>query len=747
MVGNTPFLIRTYLKNPCAVILNGAKRSEESILRIWHGYFATLSMTSTVALKQSFNFEMASRMILLVSGICCTHLTAQTISWSKIEGPYSGSIQVLRVDPSGNIFASTSAGMYRSSDTGKSWLATGMILEYGASFLVADSAKNVYTGNGTEGLYESTDRGVSWARSSFAGGAYSAVILSGNRVCVGGYQAVSISSDGGKTWSASQLTTDHVDVLSVAEDNLGNIYAGLEGFPGTGLDGGVYISSDNGKTWKVHGMTGYSIVSIAVDAEGKVFTASIDIKGKPFFLADGGINSLSSGNLVTLYSNNLGEIVAITDMGIFVYNGSTSSWKSVTPAISLASITSAIYNPNGTSYAGTAEDGVFFLKNSSSAWAQCGVVPASVTSIGFDGSGNLFAGTNDGMFEQSPVGWLRVSDGLSHSIVYQLYFSALTNRLYASTEEGLSYLPAGGNYWIPLTKQWTYDFVEAPSGDKYTGTSGGILKALGGEDSWSYIQSVGLPITSIYCVAVDTSKDLFAGTSYNGIFISTDGGSFWSQTGVSSPFIFYSVITMAIDNEGRIFAGTDTSGAYSSDDLGVNWNRIPSISGKGVICFLVNNPTTYFAGTSDSGVFASTDHGLSWHSVNNGLTESSIMSLNVDQQGHLYAGTSKGLFKSTGIVTRIDEKSGVPSSFTLFQNYPNPFNPTTVINYQLSVNSDVTLKVYDILGRLVNTLIEERQTAGAHSVTFNASSLSSGVYFYRLAAGSYVETKKMILIK
>lgn len=155
----------------------------------------------------------------------------------------------------------------------------------------------------------------------------------------------------------------------------------------------------------------------------------------------------------------------------------------------------------------------------------------------------------------------------------------------------------------------------------------------------------------------------------------------------------------------------------------------------------------YFAGTSDNGAFASTDRGLSWRSVNNGLTESSIMSLNVDQQGHLYAGTNKGLFRSTGNVTRIDEKSRVPSSFSLFQNFPNPFNPATVINYQLSANTLVTLKVYDVLGRLVKTLIEERQTAGIHSVTFNASSLSSGVYFYRLVAGSYVEAKKMILIK
>jgi hypothetical protein len=87
------------------------------------------------------------------------------------------------------------------------------------------------------------------------------------------------------------------------------------------------------------------------------------------------------------------------------------------------------------------------------------------------------------------------------------------------------------------------------------------------------------------------------------------------------------------------------------------------------------------------------------------------------------------------------------SSFELAQNFPNPFNPTTVINYQLLANTLVTLKIYDVLGRLVKTLVEERQTAGPHSVTFNASTLSSGVYLYRLTAGSFVNTKKLILIK
>jgi len=86
-------------------------------------------------------------------------------------------------------------------------------------------------------------------------------------------------------------------------------------------------------------------------------------------------------------------------------------------------------------------------------------------------------------------------------------------------------------------------------------------------------------------------------------------------------------------------------------------------------------------------------------------------------------------------------------NYSLQQNYPNPFNPSTVIGYQLPVSSDVTLKVYDLLGREITTLVDEYKPAGNYEVEFNAANLPSGVYFYQLKAGSFVETKKMILIR
>jgi uncharacterized delta-60 repeat protein len=88
-----------------------------------------------------------------------------------------------------------------------------------------------------------------------------------------------------------------------------------------------------------------------------------------------------------------------------------------------------------------------------------------------------------------------------------------------------------------------------------------------------------------------------------------------------------------------------------------------------------------------------------------------------------------------------------PNEFNLAQNYPNPFNPTTTIQYSIPQRSNVTLKVYDILGNEVATLVNEERARGVYSVNFDASQLASGIYFYRIQAGSFIETKKMILIK
>ena len=97
----------------------------------------------------------------------------------------------------------------------------------------------------------------------------------------------------------------------------------------------------------------------------------------------------------------------------------------------------------------------------------------------------------------------------------------------------------------------------------------------------------------------------------------------------------------------------------------------------------------------------------------------------------------------------VEADINTPAQFALNQNYPNPFNPTTAISYQLAADSYVILKVYDVLGREVATLVNEYQLAGSYNYQLSTGSyqLSSGIYFYRLTAGNFYETKKLILMK
>jgi len=112
----------------------------------------------------------------------------------------------------------------------------------------------------------------------------------------------------------------------------------------------------------------------------------------------------------------------------------------------------------------------------------------------------------------------------------------------------------------------------------------------------------------------------------------------------------------------------------------------------------------------------------------------------------------KGILKLTPVTaTNIDDEIGSVTEFKLFQNYPNPFNPSTSIEYRAGSSENVTLKVYDVLGNEIVTLVDEYKIAGNYKIDFNPSSsfknLASGVYYYKLKVGEYIETKKMIYLK
>lgn len=127
------------------------------------------------------------------------------------------------------------------------------------------------------------------------------------------------------------------------------------------------------------------------------------------------------------------------------------------------------------------------------------------------------------------------------------------------------------------------------------------------------------------------------------------------------------------------------------------------------------------------------------------VNDPTVESITVTATNPLTGSTSG--FARLDLVTSVEDDQSIPTEFSLNQNYPNPFNPTTKISWQSPVSGHQSIKVFDILGNEVATLIDEYKEAGKYELNFDASDLTSGVYFYKLQAGSFVETKKMLLIK
>lgn len=158
-------------------------------------------------------------------------------------------------------------------------------------------------------------------------------------------------------------------------------------------------------------------------------------------------------------------------------------------------------------------------------------------------------------------------------------------------------------------------------------------------------------------------------------------------------------------------------------------------------------------GLIDSRIFKTTDGGITWAEED---FPSKMPIFDID-----FVDSEKGwTFGESGTILKRDpnydfiktENSFLLDEFYLYQNYPNPFNPATKIKYEIpgqtrNDNAFVTLKIYDILGKEIKTLVNEEKPAGNYEVEFDASNFSSGIYFYKLQAGNFVETKKMVLLR
>lgn len=255
----------------------------------------------------------------------------------------------------------------------------------------------------------------------------------------------------------------------------------------------------------------------------------------------------------------------------------------------------------------------------------------------------------------------------------------------------------------------------------------------------------------------DSSKVVFVADGITGsgqakLFKSINGGENWTLVHTAAASEIPSMANSVFDKSSVWCTEWSGSNIYRSTNYGDTWSlhHSNSFSGWGSdVCR--EDPNVLITGSWGSAATITLDGGTTWTNISSGLSGHGGGIL-IPDRGYIIAHQGSNVYKlnvTYTVITSVSENliSGIPSEFNLAQNFPNPFNPSTSIRYDIPVSGNVSLKVYNELGKEVSTLVNSFRNAGSYQVTFDASGLTSGIYFYRLETNAISSTKKMLLVK
>jgi hypothetical protein len=385
-------------------------------------------------------------------------------------------------------------------------------------------------------------------------------------------------------------------------------------------------------------------------------------------------------------------------------------------------------------------------------WMQIQDIPSEYVNDVIEYDGYLYAVTDSTVYKSIHDGdsWqLTVQQPASKSL-HTIFGNA--GYLYIGTRgDGVFRSQDGGISWQALNTGLTgnarsvYDF--AMRGDSlYAGTDGGGIYVLNLQNPVQWTSyNTGLTQFSTSSIAVSGNVLIAAIGSF--VYMRPAGAGSWILLSIDPESIPIPYKIFPTDT--YIFVGT-ADGIYRGNVDGTDWQKrdIVQFSGRDITTFAVHG-NRIFAGLlylNSHYMFSSDDYGETWYIR---AHEFSFLFDMMVSENRLWAARDDGLwYYDIGWWTGIDNPGiAVPSVYLLDQNYPNPFNPVTTIGYSVPEFSHVNLTVYDLLGEPVTTLVDDDKLPGNYSISFNASSLSSGVYYYRLKAGNYTNTKKFTLVR
>jgi len=645
-------------------------------------------------------------------------------------------------------------GTYRSTDGGNTWVEVFGQSASGIAFSPSDN-DIIYINRG----FKSTDGGDSWiVLPNMPSGKYISVNpINPDELFVssGTGTIVYYSIDGGFTWNELDIPNGSgYSNAQYAPNGEGNIiYV-------TPFGNGIYKSTDGGQSWHYYSTDGSSnVLQIDPTNSDVVYVGYYWPSGNDDYglrkTTDGGNNWMYLGfgdhNIynIRIRNNNPQNVWVCTDNGLY---------KSVDGGDSFSHSYYWLGKIKDCSFSSTSENTIFSagpelarsLDNGES-WAGVGIsVENRIEKLVVDRSSNHHVYATawlDDFYKSEDLSdsWFSIMRSVKafsfdHSDFGDIYVIYLYNELFKSSDDGFSWNLLGETPFVAafycvssLLFYACYDDVF------YRSSDGGY--------SWVARQIASDIYVDELMVDQASPEYIYVGTN-NGIYRSTDSGDSWLISLESDGHL--QDVEMDPNNANILYATLWSEGIMKSVNYGQTWSFIhtgpPSIE-KIVVSF--NDSLKLYGISGDNYLCRSIDGGYSWIRTDIFVGNISNHSIAVDywDDNFVYVNMLDGIQRIYLGTTNIREDNSLPFEYSHAQNYPNPFNAATTISYTLPHPANVTLDIYNILGRKVKTLYDGNQPAGSHSLIWNADGFASGVYFYKLTAGEYKHAQKMMLLK
>ncbi len=652
---------------------------------------------------------------------------------------------------SDTVYAGTTDGVYVSEDWGKNWMLMNNGLPSGENIVsLANSGNTVYAATSDNGVYHTTDSGNNWLPDTIGlpRSVYNVVvpvnsiIVDDTVIFAGTNLGIYRKNLSGISWKA---VNTQIYVYNLTADS-NRVFAAAGS-----CSGSVYFSNDLGNTWQnisaglPQNSSGCYGEDYSIAVLGKEILANINYSiyssfdnGRHWAPINSGFKRLYETYLfaprIITYNN---QLIAATFEGLYKLKAGDTTWTlafnkfPIIPSfINCFSLGNKLILKTDANYFNGTIPGTYISTVEGENWS-----PDTISLIkdfhNFITVGNMVFGIGNGMFLSTDSGasWTERDSGLPK-------FGGINDIV----GEGTYLFAAYGAYML-------------------NGDVGGIYQSENNGNIWSLSGLDGKPVRSL---AIADGSVLAQGTGFyspNFLFRTSNYGKKWIKIDSLLPA---GILPFKITNAGGFLFLATNHGVYSSTNDGNTWlntsEGLPKDSSDSYvpISYLYVNKVVpalreLLFTKIQNRVFVLSAGSNSWKEIESGLLENgnNISFLTADNN-NIFAFTNNGIWriKLSGIDT-INSVVNIKIRpiFRLMQNYPNPFNPSTTIKYQLPSNSFVTLIVYDVLGRKLKTLVNEKENAGIHSITLNAANLSRGVNIYRLKAGKYASTKKALLMK